>query len=311
MFLFESIPWYSALMWFAVLGGLMLANELSRRNKYIAIISFIVLPIILPFTIWQKTTVAGSSVGTWFHWAKVYSALAGCVCFMALRYSKKLNQNKYVLAFPAIILAINIMEAVVRDFQCYKFNGIVDGMMTIGGSWNIMNGIAGILNIITISGFVGIIISKEKNKDMLWPDQLWFWIIAYDLWNFAYVYNCVSDHAFYAGAALLLSCTIPAFFIKKGAWLQHRAHTLAFWMMFVMSFPTFVDTSKFAVKSSHNTTALFIVSALALAANVLVFVYHFYKIFKHKLNPITGEVHADLDAYKEIVNEGSVANTNN
>jgi hypothetical protein len=82
-------------------------------------------------------------------------------------------------------------------------------------------------------------------------------------------------------------------------------------MMFVMSFPTFVDTSKFAVKSSHNTTALFIVSALALAANVLVFVYHFYKIFKHKLNPITGEVHADLDAYKEIVNEGSVANTNN
>ncbi|MDK2562426.1 DUF5692 family protein [Romboutsia sedimentorum] len=311
MFLFESIPWYSALMWFAVLGGLMLANELSRRNKYIAIISFIVLPIILPFTIWQKTTVAGSSVGTWFHWAKVYSALAGCVCFMALRYSKKLNQNKYVLAFPAIILAINIMEAVVRDFQCYKFNGIVDGMMTIGGSWNIMNGIAGILNIITISGFVGIIISKEKNKDMLWPDQLWFWIIAYDLWNFAYVYNCVSDHAFYAGAALLLSCTIPAFFIKKGAWLQHRAHTLAFWMMFVMSFPTFVDTSKFAVKSSHNTTALFIVSALALASNVLVFVYHFYKIFKHKLNPITGEVHADLDAYKEIVNEGSVANTNN
>ncbi len=311
MFLFESIPWYSALMWFAVLGGLMLANELSRRNKYIAIISFVVLPIILPFTIWQKTTVAGSSVGTWFHWAKVYSALAGCVCFMALRYSKKLNQNKYVLAFPAIILAINIMEAVVRDFQCYKFNGIVDGMMTIGGSWNIMNGIAGILNIITISGFVGIIISKEKNKDMLWPDQLWFWIIAYDLWNFAYVYNCVSDHAFYAGAALLLSCTIPAFFIKKGAWLQHRAHTLAFWMMFVMSFPTFVDTSKFAVKSSHNTTALFIVSALALAANVLVFVYHFYKIFKYKLNPITGEVHADLDSYKEIVNEGSVASTNN
>lgn len=117
------------------------------------------------------------------------------------------------------------------------------------------------------------------------------------------MYNCVSDHAFYAGAALLLSCTIPAFFIKKGTWLQSRAQTLAFWMMFVMSFPSFVDTSKFAVKSSHNETALFIVSAISLAANIAVFGYHFYKVFKNKRNPLTQEIHTDLDAYKQIVNE--------
>ncbi|MBB6623627.1 DUF5692 family protein [Clostridium gasigenes] len=303
MFLFESIPWYSVVIWVLVIGGLMLSNELARRNKYIAIISFIVLPIILPFAVWKNTAGPGSSVGSWFHWAKVYSALAGCLGFMALRYSKKLSKNKYLLAFPAIILAVNIMEAVIRDFQCYSFDGVVDGMLMIGGPWNIMNGIAGILNIITISGFVGIFIGKDKNKDMLWPDQLWFWIIAYDFWNFAYVYNCVSDHAFYAGAALLLSCTIPAFFIKKGTWLQSRAQTLAFWMMFVMSFPSFVDTSKFAVKSSHNETALFIVSAISLAANIAVFGYHFYKVFKNKRNPLTQEIHTDLDAYKQIVNE--------
>ncbi|MBU3131775.1 hypothetical protein J1C67_15760 [Clostridium gasigenes] len=303
MFLFESIPWYSVVIWVLVIGGLMLSNELARRNKYIAIISFIILPIILPFAVWKNTAGPGSSVGSWFHWAKVYSALAGCLGFMALRYSKKLSKNKYLLAFPAIILAVNIMEAVIRDFQCYSFNGVVDGMLMIGGPWNIMNGIAGILNIITISGFVGIFIGKDKNKDMLWPDQLWFWIIAYDFWNFAYVYNCVSDHAFYAGAALLLSCTIPAFFIKKGTWLQSRAQTLAFWMMFVMSFPSFVDTSKFAVKSSHNETALFIVSAISLAANIAVFGYHFYKVFKNKRNPLTQEIHTDLDAYKQIVNE--------
>ncbi|MBU3135247.1 hypothetical protein KPL39_03085 [Clostridium gasigenes] len=303
MFLFESIPWYSVVIWVLVIGGLMLSNELARRNKYIAIISFIVLPIILPFAVWKNTAGPGSSVGSWFHWAKVYSALAGCLGFMALRYSKKLSKNKYLLAFPAIILAVNIIEAVIRDFQCYSFNGVVDGMLMIGGPWNIMNGIAGILNIITISGFVGIFIGKDKNKDMLWPDQLWFWIIAYDFWNFAYVYNCVSDHAFYAGAALLLSCTIPAFFIKKGTWLQSRAQTLAFWMMFVMSFPSFVDTSKFAVKSSHNETALFIVSAISLATNIAVFGYHFYKVFKNKRNPLTQEIHTDLDAYKQIVNE--------
>lgn len=47
--------------------------------------------------------------------------------------------------------------------------------------------------------------------------MIWVWIIAYDLWNFAYTYNCISDHSFYAGVALLVSCTIPALFIKKGA----------------------------------------------------------------------------------------------
>lgn len=303
MFLFQSIPWYSALMWFVVLAGLMLANELTRRSKWLSIGVYLILPIILPFTVWNHTAGAGSSVGTWFHWVKVYSALAGCLGFMALRFNKKWSKNKYLLTFPAFILAFNIAEAVIRDFQCYDFNGLVDGMMIVGGPWNIMNGIAGILNIITISGFMGIFIGKDKSKDMLWPDQLWFWIIAYDLWNFAYVYNCVPDHSFYAGAALLISCTIPAFFIKRGAWLQHRAQTLAVWMMFVMSFPSFVDTSRFAVKSSHNETALMVVSGLALISNIAVFVYHFYKVFKYKRNPLKVEVHTDLKEYKEIVQE--------
>ena len=300
MFLFESIPWYSAIMWFVVLGGLIGLNELARLNKWISLGLFLVLPIILTIFVWPKTAGEGTSVGTWFHWAKVYSALAGCLGFLAIRHIKGAANNKWVLFFPAFILAINIMEAVVRDFQCYSFNGLVDGVVIIGGPWNIMNGIAGILNIITISGWIGITISRDKKKDMLWADMLWFWIIAYDLWNFAYVYNCVSDHAFYAGAALLISCTIPAFFIRRGAWLQHRAQTLGFWMMFVMSFPTFVDTSKFAIKSSHNETALFIVSFLALASNVAVFIYHFGKIIKYKRNPIHTEVHSDLAAFKEI-----------
>ncbi|OJV64318.1 MAG: hypothetical protein BGO41_11870 [Clostridiales bacterium 38-18] len=300
MFLFESIPWYSAIMWFVVLGGLIGLNELARLNKWVSLGLFLVLPIILTIFVWPKTAVEGTSVGTWFHWAKVYSALAGCLGFLAIRNIKGAANNKWVLFFPAFILALNIMEAVIRDFQCYSFNGLVDGVIIIGGPWNIMNGIAGLLNIITISGWIGITIGRDKKKDMLWADMLWFWIIAYDLWNFAYVYNCVSDHAFYAGAALLISCTIPAFFIKRGAWLQHRAQTLGFWMMFVMSFPAFVDTSKFAIKSSHNETALFIVSFLALASNIAVFIYHFGKIIKYKRNPIHTEVHSDLAAFKEV-----------
>ncbi len=309
MFLFESLTWYSILMWCAVVAGLMLFNHLARLNKWISVILFIVLPLVLTFFVWPKTAGEGSSVGTWFHWAKVYSALAGCLGFMYIRYSKKASSNKYWLMFPPLILSINILEAVIRDFQCYAlysgeaFGSIVDQVTMQGGPWNIMNGIAGIISIITITGWMGIYISKDKYKDMIWTDQLWWWIIAYDLWNFAYVYNCVSDHSFYAGAALLVSCTIPAFVLGKGAWLQHRAQTLALWMMFTMCLPYFTDFSIFAVKSSHNVAALWTVSGLALAANIAVLVFQVYKMVKTKRNPLKQEIYTDTKAYQKVVLE--------
>lgn len=303
MFLFESIPFYTAFMGLVVLLGLMFVNEITRRSKWLAIGFYVVLPVIMTFTVWQKTAGPGTPMGYWFPWVKTYSALAGVVGFMVLRYKKGMDTNKFMLAFPPLILAINILEAVVRDFQCYSYNGMVDNILIYGGPWNIMNGIAGLLNIITISGWYGIFVGKDKNKDMIWPDQLWFWVIAYDLWNFAYVYNCIPDHSFYSGAMLLLSCTIPAFFIKKGAWLQHRAQTLALWAMFSLTFPLFADTSQFAVQSSHNTTALWVVSALALVSNIAVFVYHVYRIVKHKRNPLKDEIYSDLKAYQSIVLE--------
>ena len=301
MFLFEAAPWYGYAMWFVVLAALIAANELARVNWRIALLLFVALPVVLTIFVWPSTAGAGSSTGTWFHWVKVYSALAGCLGFLALRFIRGAAQNKWMLLFPPAILTINIIEAVIRDFECYGLNGVYDGVTIIGGPWNIMNGIAGILNILTISGCMGIRISNNRFKDMVWPDMLWFWIIAYDLWNFAYVYNCVGDHAFYAGAALLISCTIPAFFIEKGAWLQARAQTLAFWMMWTMAVPAFVDTSPFAVGSSNNPAALFTVSALALAANVAVFGYHFGKIVRRRINPLREEVHADLAAHREVL----------
>ncbi|MCM1991969.1 DUF5692 family protein [Oceanirhabdus seepicola] len=302
MFFFESQPlsnWLMLLIVFFVLIGL---NELGRRFKSGFILLFIALPIILTFAVWPKTT-EGTSVNDWFHYAKVYSSLAGCIGFWLIRYVKGASSKKWVLCFPPLILAINICEAIARDFQIYGLhlnNEVFEGMMTVSGSWNIMNGIAGILNIITITGWIGICISKDKSKDMLWPDMLWFWIVAYDIWNFAYTYNCLSDHSWYCGIAMLLAPTFAAFFIKKGAWLQHRAQTLALWCMFAMTYPGFIDNSQFAVRSSHNPKALFIASLAALLANVAVFGYYIYKIIKTKRNPIKGELYTDLKSYKEI-----------
>ena len=216
---------------------------------------------------------------------------------MALRFVKwtgkdgkvhHLYEKKWALCFPPLILAINIAEAVIRDFQVFSFGlwtgGVVENLWTISGPWNIMNGIAGILNILTICGWFGIIISKDKSRDMIWPDMIWAWIIAYDLWNFAYTYNCISDHSAYCGLALLLACTIPTFFIKKGAWLQHRAQTLALWIMFIMTVPQFADVLA-PIPTTHNPTAFFVVSAIALTANIAVAVWQITRIRRGKLNP--------------------------
>ncbi|MET4223669.1 DUF5692 family protein [Oerskovia sp. NPDC060338] len=303
MFLFDSIPWQAAVMWFVVLAALVGLNELVRWSKTAAIGIFIVLPVLLTIFVWPHTAGAGSSTGTWFHWVKVYSALAGCIGFMLIRYNPRIAAMKYALLFPPAILGLNILEAVIRDFQVSGMHGMVDGVFMVGGSWNIMNGVAGILNLLTICGWAGIYITRDRFKDMVWPDMMWFWIIAYDLWNFAYVYNCVGDHAFYAGAALLISCTIPAFFLRKGAWLQHRAHTLAFWMMFTMAVPTFVSDSTFAVDSSHNPTALFVVSLVSLLANVAVAVYQAKVIVTRRRNPLRDELFTDHKSYQELAKD--------
>jgi len=332
------------LVWIAVFISLFGLNEVGRRWKWAGFAMFVILPTIL--TILWLTVLSDTAYMDWFHVAKVYSSTAGCIGFWCIRHLRgkrkdgsewKLSEKKWALCFPPLILAINIMEAVVRDFQVgmtytvptieYMHNQI---QYYIGGPWNYMNGIAGVLNTITITGWFGICIRRQtatdNSRDMLWPDMLWIWFIPYDLWNFAYTYNCIPGHSWYAGFALLLAPTLCALTVGRGAWLQHRAQTLALWCMFAQTFPAFIDEGPFFVNSvasaqiaqaaqgialtqegiyevagaAPDTTALFTVSLLALLSNVAIFLYMIYKIAKTKRNPYLGELFTDLPGYKAI-----------
>ncbi|MGI5985411.1 MAG: hypothetical protein GXY01_00320 [Clostridiales bacterium] len=301
MFLFEVIPLHAWLAWLVILAGLMFFNEVTRYNKYTGIAFFVVLPIFLNIFVWPKTSGVGtgSQTANWFAWIKVYSALVGCYIGLGLRFSKKMQSKKWCLVLAPTILALNIMEAVAREIQVMGMQGIIDDMFYMGGPWNAMNAAAGIINMLTICGWFGIIISKDKHHDLVWPDMMWFWIIAYDLWNFAYVYNCLTDRAFYS-AALLISCTIPAFTIKKGAWAQHRVHTLALYMMLMMTIPDFFVHGKYAVASTHSSTAYYAVSILALAVNIAVGIYQIRTIIKNKKNPLKDDLYSDKKSYQAI-----------
>lgn len=305
------------LVWIMVFAILFAANELTRRFTVIGFLCFVILPTVL--SILWFTVLSDTTYTDWFHLAKVYSSTAGCIGFWCIRHvhgtSKKtgkawyLSDNKIALCFPPLILAINILEAVARDIEVglnYSQGGVLadEAMYVLGGPWNFMNAAAGILNIITITGWFGICVrkvtKKDGSKDMLWPDMLWFWIIAYDLWNFAYTYNCLPGHSWYCGFALLLAPTVCAFTFGKGAWLQHRAQTLALWCMFAQTVPSFIDQGAFAVASTYNRVPLFFWSCAALIANIAITVYMIYKAVKTKRNPYTSELYVDLKPYQEI-----------
>ena len=115
-----------------------------------------------------------------------------------------------------MIVALNILIAVGSDFESGVRGAMAlaatgdrwwlssENVWLYGGWWNWVNGIAGILNILCMTGWWGIYSSK-KHDDMLWPDMTWYFIIAYDLWNFEYTYNNLPTHAWYCGLALLLA----------------------------------------------------------------------------------------------------------
>ncbi len=305
-FFFQNYSIASVIAAIVMIIILVLFNEATRRNKWLSIAVYIVLPIIIAVLIFAGVIFSPSGQ-TWFGWVKCISATVGVVGFMCIRFTK-LEYTKFAGWFPFAILAINILEAVYRDFEVYALYGpngtpgVVDeaGIYMVGGPWNIINGIAGILLILTLTGWMGVRVSKNKSRDMVWPDQLWFWIVAYDLWNVAYCYNCISTRAMYAGVVLLVSCTAAEFLFKRGVWLQHRAQTLAMFALFSIAV-NYTALPFFKIEASYNPSAWLTVSILALVANVAVFVFEVFTIAKTKRNPIKEDIYKDLKDYKVIL----------
>ena len=298
--LFEGITVGSFLIFILFLVALLVLNETTRRSKVLSILVYCVLPIVLAVLVF--TDVLGSPTGrTWFGWVKVVSALIGVYGFMLIRFTK-LGERKFAAIFPVTILSLNIAEAVYREFEVFATYKVLEvdpgGISVLGGSWNILNAVAGILCIITLTGFVGIKVSKDKSRDMVWPDMTWMYIIGYTLWNFAYVYNCISTRSMYAGFGILLAALIAEYVFKRGVWLQHRAQILSLYAMFSLSVD-FQQSEYFRILPTYNESGLMTISIISLLFNVGVFAYMIYTIIKYKKNPLKEEIYSNTKYYKK------------
>lgn len=257
---------YKLLGWLMVFLGLIILNEIGRRTKFGGILLFVILPLAL--TVYFIAIYAGAAKGAdwalnnptyvhmngWFHYAKLYAADIGCVGFIMLKYKWGIGAKEWFKPWPFVIVAINILIACASDMES-AIKGFMsvdgwwlssEGVWLYGGWWNVLNAIAGVLNILCMTGWWGIYSSKGR-QDMLWPDMTWMFILAYDVWNFEYTYNCLPTHSWYCGLALLLAPTFAAALWNKGGWIQNRAFTLALWCMFAQVVPSFQNYSKFSV----------------------------------------------------------------
>lgn len=250
------------LHWFLILVVLILLNELFRKSKWATIGFFFVLPLILTIFVWPN-----QGVTYWFKWVKVYSVVFAAIWFTFIRYSKSFGKRNYVKLIAALFLAVNIAEAVSQDFS-------------MGHLPNVLNGIAGVLSIITLFyGWKEIGPDNSKERDMIWPKMPVLWIIAYDVWNIVYVYlNFPGSTS--AQFMVLLSCTIPALFIKKGTWLQARAFTLAAWFMYYFTFPRFTEQLELLVP--RDQTLMLVAGLISIILNIAYFGVFIHRIVKAK-----------------------------
>ena len=326
---------FQLLGWLMVFVGLILANEFARRTKWGGIACFLVLPAGL--TIYFISIYVGAAMGaqwalnnptylymnSWFHYFKLYAATLGCIGFMMLKYKWSIGKKEWFKVFPFLIVAANILIAVVSDFE----SGIKGAMSPdgwwlssenvwlYGGWWNWLNGIAGIINIFCMTGWWGIYASKDK-KDMLWPDMIWLYILAYDVWNFQYTYLNLPTHTWYCGLALLLAPTVANALWNKGGWIQNRANTLALWCMFAQVFPLFQDRSIFttlpvlyadgfmdaAIRPTLvNPVPQGVISIASLAINVLALALIIKRSKEQKKNPYKQEIFTDAKDFQQAM----------
>jgi hypothetical protein len=265
--IFQINSLWQVIGWCLVFAGLIIVNEIGRRSKIGGMIVFVIIPAILTiyFIAIHFNAFGGSANPTmaymdgWFHYFKLYAADIGCVGFMMIKYKWGIGKEKWFAWWPWFIVSANIMIANVSDLEsalaAYNIAGNLsgawwasnEGVFIYGGWWNVVNAIAGLINIFCMTGCVYLYTSKDKNQsDMLWPDMTIWFIIAYDIWNFEYTYLNLPTHSWYCGVALLLAPTFANALWNKGAWIQNRANTLAIWCMWAQVVPLFQLKGTFA-----------------------------------------------------------------
>lgn len=145
---------------------------------------------------------------SWFVIAKFYSVFFPAILVFIMRFT---GDKPVYGKIMYVILALNILEASVRDFT----------------SGSLINGAMGLIIIAFQPSFKKFHISSDR-KNALY-DTSWNWIIAYTIWNFAFCYGQATDVNGTMILLALLHLGLPLIFCYRNPalYLQHRITILS------------------------------------------------------------------------------------
>ena len=233
---------------------LSIIYQVFKTSKGFTLLFFILTPLIVT-PLWMTYESLD-----WFKWVKAYS-LAIIIIAITLTKYKKFYSSKKLFNFIYAFLGINIIEALIKDLATLDFVSAI----------NIFIGTVLVISLIGKDNKIYVDI-KSKSKDLITPKLDQHWIIIYTLWNWIYVYGQYPEFALKHIAIL----AVPFFFelLTKGTWLQARAITLGFHVIFSITTNPYID--KYIPKLNPNLTSLPLVIVLinlSILTYVLVFKY--------------------------------------
>ena len=161
-----------------------------------------------------------------------------------------------------VILGLNILEAVIKEAL----------IINLPSALNILMGILIIFPLTDPQHNMHISTSKER--DFIVPKLTLQWIISYSIWNWSFIYYTFPEFALRHLAVLGAPFFINS--IIKGTWLQARALSLSFYVLFSFTATPYIG-SYFPVIEYNKTLALVIV-----ILNLIFWIcYRYSKTSKH------------------------------
>jgi len=196
----------------ATLAATLCAEAIRRLPPRVGALLFVAIPLAAT-PLWL--TFSDTPL---FSFTKVYSICAGLVYIELLKATRWSERQAARLA-GYLLLAINILEAVVAD--AVKLNAV--------------NAAAGVLLVLAQAYPGAITVDRDSfRRDLRYQLGGW-WVAAYTVWNFAFVYGCVPSFA--AFALVHLAAPILACRGRSELWLQARVAVLSVMMIVRMSAP--------------------------------------------------------------------------
>jgi hypothetical protein len=192
---------------------LFISSEILRKNKYLAWITFLILPFLL-IHYWLRFE------HNTFIWLKFYTVEITTSFMLYCRYNQKKEIKPWYSTVIYIFVLTNILEAVLQNLV----SSTEQNFLT-----HYVNGATGILLILSMPRKNFIHVDFESREKNLLVDYSFIWILAYSCWNTLFIYIEWPD---FLGIQLgiILSSFVVAIFNPK-LWAHTRAMTLGIYLL--------------------------------------------------------------------------------